>query len=33
MKMGATKEQFDNTIGIHPTTSEVIIIKITEFEF
>jgi len=32
MKMGATKEQFDNTIGIHPTTSEVIFI-ITEFEF
>ena len=24
MKLGATKEQFDATVGIHPTTSEVV---------
>ena len=23
MKMGATKKDFDNTVGIHPTCSEV----------
>jgi thioredoxin reductase (NADPH) len=26
MKMGMTKEQLDSTVGIHPTTSEVIYI-------
>lgn len=25
MKMGVTKEQFDSTVGIHPTCSEVYI--------
>jgi len=23
MKLGATKADFDNTVGIHPTTAEV----------
>jgi len=33
MRMGATKEQFDNTVGIHPTTSEEILgLKTTKAE-
>jgi len=31
MKMGATKEHFDDTVGIHPTTAEEFtILKITK---
>jgi len=33
MKMGATKIDFDNTIGIHPTCSEEIVtLKVTKEE-
>ena len=31
LKMGATKADFDNLIGIHPTTAEVMLLSLVVF--
>ena len=32
MKMGATKQDFDNTVAIHPTASEELVLMDTKYE-
>ena len=32
LKMGATKQDFDNVIGVHPTASEEFVLMAPKFE-